>query len=124
VIFKSKPYCSQSIFNQVQGLIRSGGSLNYFASQLLSQCSNKPADVHVIDFDCVPNEGLPWVKTYEVCSGQAVSDSSAVVKTPGFPALQSNKDCSLTINTGTPNNKVLRVFAISTELQTLLPNTE
>ncbi len=109
----------------MQALIRSGSSINFFASQLLSLCSNQAADVIVIDYDCVPNEGLPWVKSYDVCAGgQVISDTSAILKTPNFPATQSNKDCAVTINTNSNNNKLLRVFSISTELQTILTDEE
>jgi hypothetical protein len=108
----------------LQALIRSGSSLNYFASQLLSLCSNQPADVVVIDYDCVPNQGLPWIKTYDVCSVQTISDNSAILTTPNFPSLQANKDCAVTVSTNSNNNKLLRVFAVSTELQTILTDDE
>lgn len=119
----NKVKCTQSIDSFLKSLTKSLSSYKWFSSYIMDQCQSQPADVFILDYDCVPND-VPYVNKYEVCNGQTISDSSAIIATSNYPSAQQNINCYININPNQQQQKILNVYSLATDLQVLLPNDE
>ena len=102
------------MYNQVQSVAGSKPSYRIINSFTLTDCSNAIADILIIDYNCVP-ETVAYVKTYDTCSGNPISDEKAIVNSPSYPNAQNNLNCELNIIAS--SQKLLNLYIVSAELQ-------
>ena len=118
----SKSKCTQSFLKQLQSSIRDPRSHKFFSSYILNSCSDQTSNVVIIDYNCIPDENVAYINTSIMCNAIQVSETSGLIKSPNFPIPQTNVDCSISIKTD--SNKLIRLYSMSTELQSLLPGQD
>jgi hypothetical protein len=99
----------------MQTLVKNSETYRFYGSAILNSCSKQPADIIIIDYDCVPTI-VNWVKSFDICNGQTINEQSGIIQSSNYPLLQSKINCTININSNSDKQKILNVYSITTEL--------